>query len=229
MKSLVKFAAIIVLCAAPCAALAQPPTLPRGEAKAEGDALLAGAKAGDLFDNVTPDDGIGIKLKHKASGLICEFNAGEPSNDLVVFQSAQRGDEIACTTGGPAGERTLYATHAPGRTLDDAFAHDLAEVKRAHPGAQDYTLPAEAADGPILSLLTQALMPRSKTARFIADHTFTSVSSAMVGEWSLEFRYTCPEERQDLAAAILQPTLWVTTLAQIAKVPINLTDPKQAV
>jgi hypothetical protein len=229
MKSWTIWAAIAWLGAAPGAALAQPPSLPPGEAKAEGDALVAGAKAGDLFDNVTADNGDGIRLRHKASGLVCEFNAGEPSNILVVFDSAQRGDEIACTTGGPAGERTLYATHAPGRTLDDAFAHDLAEVKRSHPGAQDYALPAAAVDGPILSLLDRAPMPRSKTARFISDHTFTSVSSAMVGEWSLEFRYTCPEERQDLAAAVLQPTLWLTTLAQISKAPINLTDPKQAV
>jgi hypothetical protein len=203
--------------------------LPRGEAKAEGAALVADAKAGDLFENVTPDAGIAIRLKHKSSGLICEFNAGEPANSLIVFDSAQRGDQIACITGGPAGERTLYATRAPGRTLDDAFAHDLAEVKRSHPGARDYTLPPEAAGGPLLSLLTRYPMPGNRTARFIADHTFTSVSSAVVGDWGLEFRYTCPEERGDLAAAVLQPTLWATTLAQFAKVPINMTEPKQAV
>jgi hypothetical protein len=235
MKSWLTFAAIAAiwaaLCAGPAQALAQGqgPALPRGEAKAEGDALVADAKAGDLFENVTPDVGIAIKLKHKPSGLICEFNAGEPANTLIVFDSAPRGDQIACVTGGPAGERTLYATRAPGRTLDDAFAHDLAEVKRSHPGAQDYTLPPEAVGGPLLSLLTRAPMPSNRTARFITEHTFTSVSSAMVGDWDLEFRYSCPEERGDLAAAILQPTLWATTLAQFAKAPINLTDPKQAV
>ena len=211
------------------AARAQAPALPPGEAKAEGDALLAGAKAGDLFDNVTEGTGAAIKLKLKANGLICELNAGEPANTLIIFDSAKRGDEIACSTGGPAGERTLYATRAPGRSLDDAFAHDLAEVKRTHPGAQAYELPAEAAGGPLLSLLSRAPMPANRTARFIADHTFTTVSSAIVGDWSLEFRYTCPEERQELAAAILQPTLWATTLAQVSKAPINLTDPKQAV
>jgi hypothetical protein len=228
MKSWLMYAAVAALCAGP--ALAQrAPTLPRGEAKAEGDALVAGAKAGDLFENVTPDAGVDIKLKHKPSGLICEFNAGEPANNLIVFDSASRGDQIACITGGPAGERTLYATRSPGLTLNDAFAHDLAEVKRAHPGAQDYALPPEAVGGPMLSLLTRAPMPGNRTARFIADHTFTSVSSAVVGDWGLEFRYSCPEERGDLAAAVLQPTLWATTLAQFAKVPINMTEPKQAV
>ena len=151
------------------AARAQAPALPPGEAKAEGDALLAGAKAGDLFDNVTEGTGAAIKLKLKANGLICEFNAGEPANTLIIFDSAKRGDEIACSTGGPAGERTLYATRAPGRSLDDAFAHDLAEVKRTHPGAQAYELPAEAAGGPLLSLLSRAPMPANRTARFIAD------------------------------------------------------------
>lgn len=210
------------------AAMAQP-SLPAGRAKAEGEGLLAGAKAADLFENLTPDTGNNIKLKHKASGLICEFNAGEPTNLVAVFYSAQRGDEIACTTGGPAGERTVYATRAPGRTLDETFMRDLAEVQRSHPGALPYELPVSAEEGPILSLLNRAPMPPSHTARFIADHTFTTVSSAMVGEWALEFRYTCPEERQDLAAAVLQPTLWATTLAQVSKAPINLSDPKQAV
>jgi hypothetical protein len=230
MKSWLIFAAIAAFWAALCAgpALAQT-TLPRGEAKAEGDALVADAKAADLFENLTPDQGVAIRLKHKASGLICEFNAGEPANSLVIFDAAPRGDQIACITGGPAGERTLYATRAPGRTLDEAFAHDLAEVKRSHPDARDYTLPAEAVGGPLLSLLTRPPMPGNRTARFITDHTFTSVSSAVVGDWGLEFRYSCPEERGDLAAAVLQPTLWATTLAQFAKVPINLTEPKQAV
>jgi len=210
-------------------ALAQAPALQPGEARAEGAALLAASGAGDLFDNVTTDSDNGIKLKHRASGLICEFNPGEPTNTLVVFDSAMRGDEIACTTAGPAGRRTLYATHAPGRTLDQAFAHDLAEVKRSHPGAEAYDLDPKDEKAGILAILDEAPMPPNRTARFIADHDFTSVSSAVVGEWSYEFRYTCPEERQDLAATVLQPTLWVTTLAQVAKVPINLTDPKQAV
>ncbi len=228
MTSRAIFAGIFAGLSLAGAAMAQP-SLPPGEAKAEGEALLIGAKASDLFENITSQTGTDIKLRHKASGLICEFNAGERTNVLAVFDSAQRGDEIACTTGGPAGERTVYATRAPGRTLDEAFMRDLATVQRSHPGAQPYELPIEAEEGPILSLLNRAPMPPSHTARFIADHKFTSVSSAMVGNWALEFRYTCPEERQDLAAAVLQPTLWATTLAQVSKAPINLSDPKQAV
>jgi hypothetical protein len=72
-------------------------------------------------------------------------------------------------------------------------------------------------------------MPPSKTGRFIVDHTFTSVSSAVVKGWSLEFRFTCPEEAQDAAAGTLQPTLWVSILAQISGAPLDLVGPKQAV
>ena len=72
-------------------------------------------------------------------------------------------------------------------------------------------------------------MPASRTARFIVDHTFTSVSSAVVKDWSLEFRFTCPEEHEDAAAGTLQPTLWVTILAQISGAPLDLVGPKQAV
>jgi len=220
------------LAAAPALAQVASPSVPHGEAKAEGDALLAQAGARDLFDNITADDAQDIKLKHKASGLVCEFNPGWASNRVVVFDGGQtgaaRGDEIACSTGGAVGERTLYASRTPGRSLSDAFAHDLAEVKKSHPGATDYALPP-GTDSPILQMLDIPPMPPSRTARLIVDHTFTSVSSAVVKGWSLEFRFTCPEEREDAAAGTLQPTLWVTILAQISGAPLDLVDPKQAV
>ena len=211
-------------------ALAQvaSPAVPRGEAKAEGDALLAQGGAADLFDNLTSDDAQDIRLRHKASGLVCEFNVGAASNRVVVFDGAKRGDDIACATGGAVGERTLYAAHTPGRSLDDAFAHDLAEVKKSHPDAVAYAFPP-GTDSPILQMLDIPPMPPSKTARFVVDHQFTSVSSAVVKDWSLEFRFTCPQEREDAAAGTLQPTLWVTILAQISGAPLDLVAPKQAV
>jgi len=200
----------------------------RGQARSEGDALLAQAGATDLFDNVTADDGQDIKLKHKASGLICVFNLGQAANRIVLFEGGEKGDDFACATGGQAGQRTLYASRTPGRTLDQAFAHDVAEVKKSHPGAVAYAFP-RGTDSPILQMLDIPPMPASKTARFIVDHTFTSVSSAVVKGWSLEFRFTCPEEQQDAAAGTVQPTLWVSILAQISGAPLDLVDPKQAV
>jgi hypothetical protein len=221
-----------VLAATPAFAQVTAPAVPRGEARAEGDALLAQASASGLFDNITSDEAQDIKLRHKASGLVCEFNPGAPSNRVVVFDggqdSAKRGDDIACSTGGAAGERTLYASHTPGRTLADAFAHDLAEVKKSHPGAVDYAFPP-GIDSPILQMLDIPPMPPSKTARLIVDHQFTSVSSAVIKDWSLEFRFTCPEDRQDVAAGAVQPTLWVTILAQISGAPLDLVGPSRAI
>jgi hypothetical protein len=218
--------------AAPALAQIASPSIPRGEARVEGDALLAQAGAGDVFDNVTSADAQDIRLRHKASGLVCEFNAGAATNRVVVFEGAQtgakRGDDIACSTGGAVGERTLYASRTPGRSLADAFAHDLAEVKKSHPGAIDYAIPP-GTDSPILQMLDIPPMPPSRTARFIVDHQFTSVSSAVVKEWSLEFRFSCPEEQGDAAAGTVQPTLWVTILAQISGAPLDLAAPKQAV
>ena len=221
-------AAAGMLAALVSAAHAQTPPAAPGEAKAEGDALLAQAGAAALFDNVTAADAQDIKLRHKASGLVCAFNPGAASNRVVVFDGQTRGDEIACSTGGAVGERTLYASRTPGRALADAFAHDLAEVRKSHPGAVDYALP-EGTDSPILQMLDIPPMPPSKTARFIVDHQFTSVSSAVVKDWSLEFRFTCAEDKQDVAADSLQPTLWVTILAQISGAPLDLVGPKTAV
>ena len=201
---------------------------PHGRARAEGDALLAQASASDLFDNITADDAQDIKLRHKASGLLCIFNLAQPSNRVVVFDGPERGGDIACATGGAAGERTLYASHTPGRTLADAFAHDLGDVNRSHPGAEPYSFPP-GTESPILQMLALPPMPPSKTARFIVDHTFTSVSSAVVRDWSLEFRFTCPEEHQDEAAVVVQPTLWITILAQVSGAPIDLVSPKLAI
>jgi hypothetical protein len=225
--------AAALLIALPCLglfgmALAQPRTTPPGAARAEGDALLAQARAGDLFDNQTAPDAQDIRLKHKASGLVCVFNPGEPANRVYVFAGAPRGDDIACATAGEVGERTLYASRTPGRTLADAFAHDVAEVRKSHPDAQDYALPP-GTDSPILAMLNIPPMPPSRTARFIADHQFTTVSSAVYKGWSLEFRFTCPEETDDIAAATVQPTLWVSILAQISGAPLDLALPKQAV
>jgi hypothetical protein len=216
------------LAATPALAQVAAPSVPRGEARTEGEALIAQAGADDLFDNLTSDDAQDIRLRHKASGLVCEFNAGATSNRVVVFGSDKRGDDIACSTGGAVGERTLYASRTPGRSLADAFAHDLAEVKKSHPGAVDYAFPP-GTDSPVLQMLDIPPMPPSKTARFVVDHQFTSVSSAVVKGWSLEFRFTCPEERQDAAAGTVQPTLWVTILAQISGAPLDLVAPKQAV
>ena len=220
--------AAALLIAAPSLALAQPRAVPEGAARAEGDALLAQAKASDLFDNQTAPDSQDIRLKHKASGLVCVFNAGEPANRVYVFGGGPRGDDIACATAGDVGERTLYASRTPGRSLADAFAHDVAQVRKGHPDAADYAL-TPGTDSPVLAMLNIPPMPPSKTARFIADHRFTSVSSAVYKDWSLEFRFTCPEETDDIAAATLQPTLWVSILAQISGAPLDLALPKQAV
>ena len=219
-------AAAAVLTALP--ARAQTPALPAGEAKAEGDLLLAQAGAADLFINLTGADAQDIQLKHRASGLICVFNPGAASNRLVLFDAPVKGDDFACATDGAAGERTLYASHAPGRTLAEAFDHDVAAVRTSYKDIRPYVLPP-GTDSPILQMLDIPPMPPSKTARFIADHQFTSVSSAVVKDWSLEFRFTCAEQAQDLAAGTLQPTLWVSILAQISGAPLDLVNPKQAV
>ena len=221
-------AAAAVLTALPARAQSPAPALAPGEAKAEGDRLLAQAGAADLFVNLTGADAQDIQLKHRASGLVCVFNANQPSNRLVLFESPVKGDDFACATGGAAGERTLYGSRTPGRTLDEAFAHDLAAVKTSYKDIRPYVLPP-GTDSPILQMLDIPPMPPSKTARFIADHQFTSVSSAVVKDWSLEFRFACPEQAQDLAAGTLQPTLWVSILAQISGAPLDLINPKQAV
>ena len=226
-----KALACLIAAAAALTALpahAQAPSTPPGEARAQGDLLLAQADAAALFDNLTGADAQDIQLKHRASGLICVFNPGAASNRLVLFDAPVRGDDFACATGGAAGERTLYASHRPGRALAEAFSHDVAAVKSSYEDIRPYALPA-GADSPILQMLDIPPMPPSRTARFIADHQFTSVSSAVVKDWSLEFRFTCAEQAQDLAAATLQPTLWVSILAQISGAPLDLVNPKQAV
>lgn len=228
LASLIAAAAALAASSAPAQVHGQAPAVPSGAARAEGTALLAQAGATDLFDNLTGEQSQSISLKHKASGLICVFNPGQPANRIVLFDSPVRGEDIACSTGGEAGERTLYASHTPGRTLADAFAHDVGEVKRAHPDIRDYALP-RSENSPILQMLEIPPMPPSKTARFIVDHQFTTVSSAVYKDWSLEFRFTCAEAQEDLAADALQPTLWVSILAQISGAPLDLISPKQAV
>lgn len=228
MRALVSLLAAAAVIAGAAPARAQPPAPPNGQARAEAERLLTEAGAADLFDDLTGPDSLAIQLKHRASGLICVFNPGAPTNRLVLFEAPVRGEDFACSTGGAVGERTLYAAHAPGRTLDQAFARDVAEVRKRYRDIAEYQLP-EDTDSPILQMLDIPPMPPSKTARFIVDHQFTSVSTAVVKDWSLKFRFTCAEQTQDLAAGTLQPTLWASILAQISGTPLDLVNPKQAV
>lgn len=221
-----------LLTALPAVTLAQHPavtrSLPPGYARAEGEALLAQARAADLFEDLTDADAQDIKLRHRASGLICVFNPGESVNRVIVFDGAVRGDDIACATGGEVGERTLYATRTPGRPLADAFAKDVEAVKTSHPGWVEYRLP-DGTDSPVLAMLNIPPMPPSKTARFIADHQYASVSTAVVKDWTLTFRFNCAEDQADPAAGSWQPTLWVSILSQISGAPMDLIQPKQAI
>lgn len=82
-------------------------------AKAEGERILAEARASDLFENVTADDGA-TRLRHKASGMVCIFEAAASGNVVRVYppsiMTPNRGDDVSCGNTMMGATFTLYAT-----------------------------------------------------------------------------------------------------------------------
>jgi hypothetical protein len=69
-------AALIASAALPQAPAQRPPPSPQAiaKARAQADALIASAKAGDLFENLT-DAAVPV-VRHRGSGLKCGFGPG---------------------------------------------------------------------------------------------------------------------------------------------------------
>ncbi|WP_271164284.1 hypothetical protein ACETKC_13165 [Brevundimonas intermedia] len=81
-------------------------------AKAEGDRILAEGRAADVFDNIT-EDGV-TRLRHKASGMICIFDAAARGNVVRIYPQSRmtpnRGDDVSCGSTLMGATFTIYAT-----------------------------------------------------------------------------------------------------------------------
>jgi hypothetical protein len=175
---------------------AQPPS-PEAVAKAReyGDALIAAANVGDLFENVTTADH--AVLRHRQSGLECNFN-GTPGERITVFPSQfPRGDDVGCAIQWLGFTTSLDITRFPTlMTTDEATTKYVGEVTRAHPEAKPYT-------GKGVSLQTRDGKPLPcRTVKFVLNMNgktvFSRLSVAVVNGWVIEERVSGPLDNPTL-------------------------------
>ena len=188
-----------------------PPKPVNEAARAEGEKLIAGAGAPDLFLNETRDGA--ILIRHKASNFQCLFNPGG-ENALLVATDEPRGDEIGCDGPTMLFHTTYFIKRAGDEdSLDASYEHAVEEVKARWPKAMNIKV-APDANQEVLTKLAETAPP-SKTSWFLAKNgeswAFTRVSVARVGEWLVTMRAAGPVESQD-AAESLTEMLWLTRL-----------------
>jgi len=181
--------------------------------------IIARANAEAWFDPET--DGVHVIARHRASGLVCDFEPDAPATITVFPQAtygAQPGEDVACNSGGGEGVRTLYATRYPDqRTVDVALTKAVEEIFQAYPNAQGFAR----RDG--LSDDNDEPLPESRSAHFILPtyrgvegRAYSRASVAVIAGWVILMRYTGPEGAETEAAADIA---WARTLLAIQSRP----------
>ena len=172
-------------------------------ARVEADAIIRAAGAGDLFENVTT--GTSPEVRHRASGLVCEFEPGALDNRITIDATRWRSEDVACETRVLGALQTQSIVRKPAAfSLDDMFDYFLSDIARAHPDAR----PAKGGFAVAKSQGGPAL-PERRTRRltYAADgqESFARLSVAQVGDWIVEQRVTAQAKdafAADLAAEI---------------------------
>jgi hypothetical protein len=198
-------------------AYAQSEAQDRAEAYAAE--LIADAEAADLFEILDSQEV--AQVRHRASGLVCRFSPGR-NNQLHVFQSLARGEDVACDSSAVGEAQTIYATRYPQpTTLADQLDGAVAAMRARMRGLQP--MPAESA----VDIVPDAgALPDQASARFTYPGRngiarYTRVSVAIVDDWVIKLRYTAdaPDQssltQQDLVASVL----WLTTLNRLSQAP----------
>lgn len=183
--------------------------------KAQGDAIIAEAKAADLFVNTT-DSATGIEILHPASGMTCRFVPNVENRIIVITQVLPRGEDVACDA--PMGRTalTFYASRIPGATLDSELRGAVQAIKGRWGGAKPWKPSGR----------TQALIGKSekamaaqkdtRTAWFLVKDRegpmITRVSVVVVDGWVIKMRATAPEYDGPIVEMLLDLN-WLAVVA----------------
>lgn len=116
-------------------------------ASAEADALIANTGAPQLFENVS-SEGL-VKVRHKASGLLCTFVPGLADNRITLYSSPDTDDDVGCNADfGPA-YFTYYATrYSPGYSAEDSARDAYVAIRDRFPDARAYEGPSARIEPP---------------------------------------------------------------------------------
>ena len=191
-------------------ALQAAPTSDEGAARAavaEGDRLLSAAGASDLFDNESATAGGAIILRHKASGYRCVLNPGKTVNAVHVYPSAQRGDDVGCSTQTISDLRTLYLTRSTGTTAEEAATAALA-IQARYRGAR----PADLSRSRPMFELPGREIPEHKTIGFETPDSYEQATVGVIDGWAVKYRFSSPPGTAGRSGVF--DSFWITTILE---------------
>jgi hypothetical protein len=146
--------------------------------------MIESAQLTDVFE---PVDDEHVTVRHRASGLVCQFFDNETRTQLATFDSGlPRGDDVACVADRDGSATTIYATrYNPRKSAEDALAEAVAGIRHRFPEAH----PTPTA----LSITTEG-MPASLVANFLVqvrgERWLTSATVAQSGDWIVKLRFS---------------------------------------
>ncbi|MFN4295601.1 MAG: hypothetical protein ACK4FB_02080 [Brevundimonas sp.] len=190
---------------------------PAASARAEADALIAGAGAEGVFKNVTADTV--PTLRHVQSGLTCHFTPGAATNSVTVYPETQglgRGDNVGCNTRGQDMDVTVYATryaeeYSAAEVRDDA----VVAIRHRWPEAQAYE------DGfPLLTTPDQD-EPPAHAVFMVTVADAPSVTFVLVqhqGAWSYKMRGTQTGDNA-ITAGLMGGMMFMNALGDVRPEP----------
>jgi hypothetical protein len=185
------------------------------EASAEAERLIASTGAPQMFDNLSANGF--VRVRHKASGLLCSFIPGNESNTLALFGSpgVNRGDDVGCQTNIGDVYMTFYATRYPQRlSAQDAADSAAAAIRQRFPGARPYT-------GPVATSVVPGVSEQAAVRFSVMDGPVPSSTHAItvkIGDWIFKQRLTHANESELASQAVAQSS-WTEVLKAAVKTP----------
>ncbi|WP_312688548.1 hypothetical protein [Brevundimonas nasdae] len=188
------------------AALAQngAPALSAEAARAEGERIIASAQVADLFENISDDDGM-VRLRHKASGMVCIFVGGGQQNSIHIYptspRTTQRGDDVSCATfiDDTRLSLTSYATrYVPMPSIEEDMAMTINGVRRTR-------LNAKPLEGAFAVATVEGRPAPAFSAMTFEENGQEYASFAYIthlNEWSFKTRASTPKDKAEAASLL---------------------------
>jgi hypothetical protein len=174
-------------------------------ARNAGDRILRSNQMEGLFDNIT--DSNVIRLRHRASGLVCGFDLGEANAVLAGPgpSTSNRADAINCLGGHQAFTSVLTLIPNPDhRTADQALADTLAITHTLFGELRPFA-------GKSVTLKTRDGAPARRTVQFLVGPAATPiyfyVSASAAGDWILVEQVRGPTSPEMVASMVGELTM----------------------
>ena len=180
----------------------------RSVAWTKAQALIDGTGSPELFDNQSTSTR--MVIRHKASGLRCDYSPDEQNNSLMLFPGLPHGDDVGCNADAGNIYMTFYATrYGPGVSVQDAAEEAAAGIRNRYPDARAYDGPVVQADVPT-GTGEQAYVAYAVGQGDRSRHAQARL--AKVGEWIFKQRMTTSESMVLGAETMLSVGRWTDVL-----------------